>query len=216
MAHIAVILSGCGYLDGAEIHESVLALLALSQAGHTYQCFAPDVQQAKVVDHLTGKEKVGEKRNVLREAARIARGKIKALSDLEAKAFDAVMIPGGFGVALNLSDFAAHQDKCRVDPDLKRVVLEFFHARKPIGATCITPAILAKIFEGVKSVTLTLGSDPTWAEYLTKLGMKAELGNVRDLISDEKHRIYTTPCYMEPEDLAGLYDGIQKVVSKLG
>ena len=122
MAHVAVVLSGCGFMDGSEIHESVLCLLALAQAGHRTQCFAPNIKQAKVVNHLSGKEEVGVQRNVLQEAARIARGHIKPLDELRVDDFDAILLPGGFGAALNLCTFATEEEHCHVDPTLRQAL----------------------------------------------------------------------------------------------
>jgi enhancing lycopene biosynthesis protein 2 len=215
MARVAVILAGCGFHDGSEVHESVLTLLALSQAGHTYNCFAPDVVQHRVVNHLTGKE-VGETRNTLVEAARIARGEIEPLSQLVVDEFDAVMIPGGFGVALNLSSFGEDGKDCSVDAELKRVVLEMHAAKKPVGATCISPGPIAKVFEGVASVQMTLGSDPATVSQLDAMGAKGVSASVTEMVADETNKVYTTPCYMEPPDLAGCFEGIQKVVAALG
>ena len=155
MAKVAVILSGCGFMDGSEIHESVLTLLALAMKNHEVYCFSPDTEQKKVVNHLTGEE-APESRNVLVESARIARGKILPLKDLDVSQFDALMLPGGFGAALNLSDFAERQENCSVDPDLKRVILQAHKEKKPIGATCITPAAIAKIFQDVTPFVMTL------------------------------------------------------------
>ncbi|GAB5411717.1 MAG: isoprenoid biosynthesis glyoxalase ElbB [Chlamydiales bacterium] len=208
MAKVAVILSGCGFLDGAEIHESVVSLLVLEQRGHSYQCFAPDILQRKVVNHLTGDEEKGARRSVLEESARIARGKVKALGELVTGEFDAIMLPGGFGAAQNLSDFAEKQEGCSVLPDLKRILLEFHEKKKPILATCIAPAVLAKVFAGKVKIKMTLGSDPANCELLEKMGMEAESKRVDEACFDEENRIYTTPCYMEPDNLLGLYKGI--------
>jgi len=215
MAKVAVVLSGCGHRDGAEIHESVLTLLALALKKHKVQCFAPDIAQKKVINHLTGEE-MAETRNVLVEAARIARGNIKPLEELNMDDFDALMLPGGFGAALNLSDFAEKGENCSVNPDLAKAVQEAHKSKKPIGATCIAPALLAKIFQGKAPVAMTLGSDPSANEKLNKMGMKAEAAAVSEMVADEEHKVYTTPCYMEPPDLAGMFDGISKVVDRLG
>ncbi len=214
MGNIAVILSGCGFQDGSEIHEATLSLLAIAEAGHSYRCFAPDKVQRKVVDHFTGKE-VKEERNALHEAARIARGKIRPLTQLKVDHFSSLMIPGGAGAILTLSDFAINKENFEVDPDLKRIVVEFYEDKKPIGATCISPVVLAKIFQGMESLTMTLGTDKAWKETLEKWGMKGEPATISEMVSDERHKIYTTPCYMEPEDIKGLYQGIKKVVAKL-
>ena len=215
MAKVAVILTGCGFLDGSEIHESVLCLLALQQAGYTVQCFAPDILQEKVINHFTREQSHGERRNCLAESARIARGEVKPLNELNPADFDAVMIPGGFGIAANLSTFAAEQEKCTVDETLKKVVKGFVKAKKPIGATCISPAILPRVFEGEKALTLTLGSSADSASQLRAMGMNPVIAKVHEMVADEDNRIYTTPCYMEAPDLPAMWEGIQKVVAKL-
>lgn len=202
-------------MDGSEIHESTLCLLALHQAGHQVQCFAPDIPQAKVVNHLTSAE-MDESRNCLVEAARIARGEIRPLHELDASAFDAILIPGGFGVASNLSTFGIEQTECSVNEDLRHAVLGFYEQKKPIGATCITPAVLGKIFEGIQSVKLTLGSNPGTNEHLVTMGMEAEAATASQMVADEENKVFTTPCYMEPADLSGMYEGIKQVVSRLG
>lgn len=214
MAKVALILSGCGVFDGSEIHESVLCLLALDEAHADVQCFAPKMEQSVVKNHLTGEE-VKESRNVLVESARIARGKILPLSELDPDAFDAVLLPGGFGVALNLSTYGIDGEACQVNEDLKRVILEFHRAKKPIGATCITPAVLAKIFEGAAKVKLTLGTDASYGKSLEKMGMQAEITPQDGITVDEVNKVYTTPCYMEKGNLTRMLKGIKKVVEKL-
>lgn len=214
MKKVALILAGCGFQDGSEVHESVLCLLALQQAACQVQCFAPDIPQAKVVNHLTGEE-VNESRNVLVESARIARGKIKSLEQLDVDAFDAVLIPGGFGVALNLSNFATKGTGCDVNPKLHQVVLSFYEQKKPIGATCISPAVLAKIFEGKQTVTMTLGQGEGPLHQLEEMGMQPKAASSSQMVADEQNKVYTTPCYMEPPDLPGMYEGVKKVVAKL-
>lgn len=215
MAKVAIILSGCGFMDGSEIHESVLTLLALAQAKHQYRCFAPDLPQRKVVNHLTGKEEE-ETRNVLVESARIARGEVEPLKQLKVSDFDAVVIPGGFGAALNLSSFAVNQENFQIDEDLKNVLLGFREQNKQIAATCIAPVILAKAFQGKAPLVLTLGSSPESLQHLTQMGMEAIPAQVSDCVVDLTHKVYTTPCYMEPDDLAGMFAGIQKMVEHLG
>ena len=148
MAKVGVLLSGCGVFDGAEIHESVITLLALDRAGAEAVCMAPDVDQMHVVDHRTEQPVPGETRNVLTESARIARGDIKDVATVSADDLDAVVIPGGFGAAKNLCTFAVDGPNCTVNPDVQRLVVEMFDKGKPIAAVCIAPALIAKIFEG--------------------------------------------------------------------
>ena len=127
MTKVAVVLAGCGVYDGSEINEAVLTLLCLEQQGASYQCFAPDVEQMHVINHLTGEPAEGESRNVLVEAARIARGNIKGLAEAQVGEFDALVVPGGFGAAKNLSDFAVAGAAMQVQPDFLALA-RAFHA----------------------------------------------------------------------------------------
>ena len=156
---VGVVLSGCGVYDGAEIHESVLTLLALDRAGAEAVCLAPDVAQRHVVNHLTGQPAEGETRNVLVEAARIARGKVRSLAGFDAGTLDALVLPGGFGAAKNLCDFAFRGADCEVHPEVARVVRAVHAAGKPVGAVCIAPVILARLL-GAESPQLTIGPTP--------------------------------------------------------
>ena len=215
MAQVAVIFSGCGHQDGSEIHEAVLLLLELSSQGHNYQCFAPNKLQACVINHLTN-QKVEEKRNCLVEAARIARGQIRDIKELEVKDFDALIFPGGFGAAMNLCDFGLQGAACSVDLDVARIILAFFKAHKPIGATCIAPVILAKALEGVHSLTMTLGSNTKDEKMLEMMGIdKPCLSHAKMCIIDLKNRIYTTPCYMEQASIADIHQGIKKLIQSM-
>jgi enhancing lycopene biosynthesis protein 2 len=193
MKKIAVVLSGCGHMDGSEITESVSLLISLHQAGAETFCFAPDTELT-VVDHLEGKEP-GEKRNVLHEAARIARGHIKSLSTLNAKDFDAIAFPGGYGAAKNLCNWASKGSAAEVHPEVKRVILDFYNASKPIGAICIAPVLLAKVL-GDKKVTVTIGNDPETIAEIKKTGAQHEECPVDDYISDRETKVVTTPAYM--------------------
>lgn len=173
MKTIAVLLSGCGVFDGAEIHESVLTMLALSQAGAAYQCFAPDIAQAQVVNHLTGQVEPAQHRNVLVEAARIARGEIKATTALDISAYDGLIIPGGFGAAKNLCDFADNGADCQVHPLVRDFIQQFVAASKPIGFICIAPVMIPQLFgQGAKG---TIGQDAETAAAFTAMGESTAL-----------------------------------------
>lgn len=193
MKKIAVVLSGCGHLDGSEITESVSLLIALHQAGADVSCFAPDIE-IPVMNHIGGKPQT-EKRRLLVEAARIARGNIQSLDQLQVKDFDALAFPGGYGAAKNLSNWAEKGAKCDVNPDVKRVILEFHSASKPIGACCIAPVLLARVL-GDKKVTVTIGEDPETAAEIKKTGAQHEDCPVDDYITDREGKIVTTPAYM--------------------
>ncbi|ASD64861.1 isoprenoid biosynthesis glyoxalase ElbB [Bdellovibrio bacteriovorus] len=193
MKKIAVVLSGCGHRDGSEITESVSLLIGLHQAGAEVQCFAPDIQ-IPITNHING-EADGEKRSLLIEAARIARGQIKSLDKLHAKDFDAVVFPGGYGAAKNLSNWAEKGAQCEVNPDVKRVILEFHSASKPIGALCIAPVLVAKVL-GDKKVTVTIGDDAATAAEIQKTGAIHEECPVDDYITDRESKVVTTPAYM--------------------
>lgn len=209
---IAVILSGCGVYDGAEIQEATLTMYAIVKAGSEYQVFAPNVLQHHVINHITGKE-MNEKRNVLVESARIARGNVKPLNELNMKDFDAVIFPGGFGVAKNLSDFAFKGENLTINKEVEAVIKQSIEMQKPIGALCIAPVLLAKI---VKNVKLTLGdeNDPA-AQAVKKLGVKHVATKHGDVVVDEKYKIVTTPCYMLDANIAQIGEGAENAVKTI-
>jgi enhancing lycopene biosynthesis protein 2 len=207
---VAVVLAGCGYLDGAEIHEAVITLLALDRAGAVVQCAAPDKPQLHVVDHLTG-EPSGETRNVLRESARIARGKVLPLSAIQAADFDALFLPGGFGAAKNLSTVAIDGPAATVDPEVSRVLREFRAAGKPIGAVCIAPAVVvAALREG----EVTIGDDAGTARAIAAMGGGHVACGVREVHVDTARRIVTAPAYMYGNERIGnVAAGIEQAVA---
>ncbi|MEW5726958.1 MAG: isoprenoid biosynthesis glyoxalase ElbB [Pseudomonadota bacterium] len=207
----AVVLSGCGVYDGSEIHEAVLTLLAIDRAGGSYQCFAPDVAQRDVVNHLTG-QPAGESRNALVEAARIARGRIKPLSAFDAAGFDALVFPGGFGAAKTLSTFALDGPDCSVDPDVAAAVKGMAAAGKPIGALCIAPAIMAKV---LGEVELTIGNDAGTAAALEQLGARHRNAGHGEVVVDRARKVVTTPCYMLDARIGQIADGAEAAVRAL-
>ncbi|HJN23108.1 MAG TPA: isoprenoid biosynthesis glyoxalase ElbB [Rhodospirillales bacterium] len=189
---IAVVLSGCGVFDGAEIHESVLTLLALDRHGADYECYAPNMEQAHVVNHLSGGE-TAETRNVLVESARIARGDIKDLKDFDAGAVDAVIFPGGYGAAKNLCTFAIDGPGCSVNGDVERAVRGMAAAKKPIGALCISPALVARILDNAQ---VTIGQDAETATAIKKMGGRHKPAAQGEIVVDRNLGLVTTPCYM--------------------
>lgn len=207
---VAVVLSGCGVFDGAEIHEAVVTLLTLSQEGAAAQCAAPDVPQAHVIDHLAG-QPVEESRNVLAEAARIARGAVVPLARIQAEDFDALFFPGGFGAAKNLSSFAFDGPACQVQPEVERVIRDFHAAGKPIGAVCIAPALLAKVL-GEHAPALTIGNDPGTAQALESLGAVHHARPVTDCLVDPANKLVTAPAYMLDAPLCDIAAGIAAAV----
>lgn len=215
MPRIGVLLSGCGFMDGAEVHESVLTLLALDQRGATAVCCAPDIEQARVIDHLT-KKPAGERRNVLHESARIARGQIVDVRKVKPADLDALILPGGFGAAVNLCGFAEEGAACSVNADVERLVAEMLKARKPIGAICIAPALLARIAgeHGVKAV-LTIGNDAATAKAITAMGCVHEDCAVTEFSVDAANKIVSTPAYMLGKGPAEVFEGIRKLVDRV-
>jgi len=211
MKKFAVIISGCGVFDGAEIHEAVLTLLAIDRQGASYQVFAPDIEQYHVVNHFTG-QVMQEKRNVLVEAARIARGEIMPLKDLDAAAFDAVIMPGGFGAAKNLCTWAWEGDACKVDPDVEKAVRTMLAQKKPVGALCIAPVILAKIITGT---TLTTGQDKPSRAFIEKMGSVYTPASHGEVVIDEANRIFTTPCYMLDATISQIAEGADNIVREM-
>lgn len=208
---IAVILSGCGYLDGSEIHEATLTLWAIHGHGADFQCYAPNMEQAHVVNHLTGEEMAGS-RNVLIEAARIARGKILDLSEFDADRFDAIVLPGGFGAAKNLSSYAFNGADCTINNDVQKAVTAMAEQKKPIGALCIAPAILARVFPGIN---VTIGQDKGTAEDIEKMGAHHTATNHGEIVVDKDHKIVTTPCYMLDARVDQIGEGADKLIGAL-
>ncbi|SCC43917.1 isoprenoid biosynthesis glyoxalase ElbB [Kosakonia oryziphila] len=212
MKKVGVILSGAGVYDGAEIHEAVITLLAIARSGAEAVCFAPNKWQSDVVNHLTG-DVMTESRNMLVEAARIARGNIRPLAQLSVNDLDALIVPGGFGAAKNLSNFASHGSACVVDNTLKQCVLEMHRVGKPLGFMCIAPALLPKIFDF--PLRLTIGTDVDIAEVLEEMGAEHVLCPVDDIVVDEENKVVTTPAYMLAENIAQAAAGIEKLVARV-
>lgn len=207
----AVLLAGCGVYDGAEIHEAVLTLLAIIKQGGVYQCFAPDILQHHVVNHFDGSE-MHEKRNVIVEAARIARGDIKRLSEFNVSDFDALIIPGGFGAAKNLSTIAFEGVDAKVTPELERAILDMVEAKKPIGALCIAPAILAKVLTGVN---VTIGDDKETIQVIEAMGSHHKKTTHGEVIIDKKFNVFSTPCYMLDASLLDIEQGANNIIKSI-
>lgn len=211
MRKFAVILAGCGVYDGSEIHEAIMTLYAIMNNQGEYEIFAPDMPQHHVINHITGEE-MNESRNVLVESARIARGKIKALSEFRAEDYDAIIFPGGFGAAKNLSDFAFGGANCLVHPEVEKTVTEMVKHGKPIGALCISPALMAKI---LKKPVLTIGQDEGTAKTLESMGAKHKKTGHGEVVVDPKYKLVTTPCYMLDANILDIAEGADAVVKAI-
>ncbi|HER10138.1 MAG TPA: isoprenoid biosynthesis glyoxalase ElbB [Bacteroides sp.] len=211
MKKFAVILSGCGVFDGSEIHEATLSLLALAKHGCQYEIFAPDIKQHHVINHLTGKE-MKEARNVLVESARIARGKISDLKKFNADAFDGLILPGGFGAAKNLSTWAFDGPEASVLPQVEDAIRDMVSRNKPVGALCIAPVLLARIFGQVK---VTIGNDPGTIRALDSLGASHVKAAHTEVVVDTKYNLVTTPAYMLDATIDQIAEGAEKVVKAM-
>ncbi|MBN1958948.1 MAG: isoprenoid biosynthesis glyoxalase ElbB [Desulfuromonadales bacterium] len=215
MAKIGVILSGCGVYDGSEIHEAVITLLALDRAGAEVVIMAPDMEQA-VVNHLTGEPVEGAVRNVLEESARIARGKISDIAKIQAGDLDALFIPGGFGAAKNLCDFAFKGPDCSVHPEVARLIRDIVAAHKPLAAVCIAPALVAKVLgEDKPGHELTIGTDEGTAGALASMGATHITCPVNEFVIDKQNKIITSPAYMLAGSISEAAEGIEKSVQAL-
>ncbi|MFC3394117.1 isoprenoid biosynthesis glyoxalase ElbB [Brenneria rubrifaciens] len=212
MKRVGIVLSGCGVFDGSEIHEAVLTLLALDRAGAEAVCFAPDKPQLHVVNHLTG-EVTNENRNVLAESARIVRGKIQPLSTADAHQLDALIVPGGFGAAKNLSDFATQGSACQVDEFLKLLTQEMYKQNKPMGFICIAPALLPALLG--EPIRVTIGNNIDTAEAIEEMGGIHVVCPVDDIVVDAGHKIVTTPAYMLANSISEAAKGIDKLVLRV-
>jgi enhancing lycopene biosynthesis protein 2 len=208
---IGIILSGCGYLDGSEIHEAVLTMLAVDKAGAEMIIMAPDIPQKHVVNHLNGNESAGESRNTLLESARIARGTIKPIKDVSAGTLDALLLPGGYGAAKNLCDFAFKGTGMSVLPEVEKIVREIHSQGKPIGFICIAPVIAAKTL-GDGKIKLTIGDDPGTAKAINEMGGVHVNCSTEDCLIDREHKVVSTPAYMLGPNIAKVFAGIEKLV----
>ncbi|MBI1291145.1 isoprenoid biosynthesis glyoxalase ElbB [bacterium] len=211
MKKIAVVLSGCGVFDGSEIHESVLLLLNLKRAGFAVEFLAPDIEQAHVVDHLAGEPAEGQKRRVLVEAARIARGKVRDLATARAIEFDGIAFPGGFGAAKNLCTFAVDGARMTVNSEVERFVREGVESRKPMLFLCISPVIAAKVIGD--GVAVTLGADSPLVGAVASWGARHVATPVRECLVDQAHRLVTVPAYMYDAEITDVAAGIAQGVA---
>jgi len=211
---VAVILSGCGVYDGSEIHETMAALLALDNHGFVTICFAPDIDQMHVVDHLKGTPMHGETRNVLVESARIARGHVEALQASRMDEVDALVIPGGFGAAKNLSNYATKGSDMEVNDEVRKSINAIHDAGKPIVSLCISPVILAKIFKEHEPL-LTVGGYGDDAKNLEAMGARHKVTAHEEYVVDEDLRIITTPCYMMDASVGQIFRGVDKAIAEL-
>lgn len=216
MPRIGIVLSGCGVYDGAEIHEAVLSMYYLKKYGNELLIMAPNVDQAHVVNHLTGAEAQGQKRNVLEESARIARGNIVDTATVSAKDFDALVFPGGFGAAKNLVSFAFDGADCSILPDIKRLIKETVDAKKPLAAVCIAPVVVARALEdsGIKA-KLTIGNDEATAAAINAMGAEHIESPVKEVLIDTHHNIITNPAYMLAADIAEVGEAVKKTMQAL-
>ena len=212
---IGVVLAGCGYLDGAEIHEATLTLLALDRLGADVVVMAPNKEQAHVVDHQKSEPVEGANaRNVFDESARISRGNLHELGSVKAEDLDALILPGGFGAAKNLCDFAFKGTDMTVDETLSGLIQSMHGAGKPLGFICIAPAIAAKVL-GEAKPKLTIGNDPDTAAALNSFGAEHVDCPVDEIVVDDRLKVVSTPAYMLGPSIAPVAKGIDKLVEKV-
>lgn len=220
---IGVLLSGNGVYDGSEIHEAVLTLLAIDEAGAEWVCLAPDYDQHHVINHTTGEE-MPETRNILVEAARIARGNIKDIAGFDINEIDGLAIPGGFGAAKNFSKWAFQGAAGEINETVKNFLLQVMKAKKPIASLCVSPVVIAKALEGSgKHPKLTLGTDKDPSPYdilashegLETLGADTEIKNIKEILVDEENKIITAPCYMMEASVKQVRNNIKQAIDKL-
>jgi len=212
---IGVLLSGCGVFDGTEVHESVLTLYFLDREGADITCLAPNVPQLHVIDHQTSQD-TGEKRNVFVESARISRGNMVDLASVSADDLDGLIIPGGFGAAKNLIDYALKGRDCSIKPDVKRIINDMVDAGKPVGAICIAPMVVAvALRETDCHPVLTIGTDSATASDIEYFGAKHQEARVDEIAVDDTNKIVTTPAYMLGPTISDVAKGIEKVVKQV-
>jgi enhancing lycopene biosynthesis protein 2 len=211
---VAVVLSGCGVFDGSEIHEAVACLIALDRRGAHIICTAPSIPQSTVMNHATKEPAKDQSRNVLEESARIARGKIRDVATLHASELDALVFPGGFGAAKNLSDFASKGPACTLNQDVHRLVSDMHAAKKPIGLACIAPVLAAKILSK-HAPRLTIGADKPTADAINSMGAQHVPTDPTGVVVDEQNRLVTTPCYMNDVGPWTVFQGVEKMIEQV-
>lgn len=211
MKKFAVLLSGCGHMDGSEIHEATMTLWAINKNGCDYHCFAPDINQHHVVNHITGEEMVGE-RNILVEAGRIARGRVSDINDYNAENYDGLIIPGGFGAAKNLSNYAFVGTDCEILESVATAITKTHSANKPIGALCIAPVLLAKL---IPHCLVTVGADEGTIANVSDFGAKHEITDHGEVVVDLENKLVTTPCYMLDARVDQIGDGTDMLVKEI-
>ncbi|MBE0675205.1 MAG: isoprenoid biosynthesis glyoxalase ElbB [Bacteroidales bacterium] len=209
--NFAIVLSGCGVYDGAEIHEATMTMLALDRNGCDFTVFAPNIKQHHVINHLTG-EVMDESRNVLVESARIARGRISPLSEYQAGRFDGIIFPGGFGVAKNLCSYAFDGTEMRIDKVVEQAIRQTHSLGKPIGALCISPVLIAAVIEGAE---VTMGSDTKYNDEISALNGKNKTAANREIITDHKNKIVSTPCYMNDAKISDIAEETDKLIKAI-
>ena len=209
---VAVILSGCGFLDGAEIHEAVMTLYALQKLGVETICYAPDIEQSDVINHLTRQPVPNEVRNVLIESARIARGNITDLAKFDPTSVDAMVLPGGFGAAKNLSNFASEGADCSINPDVEAAIKGMILLNKPVAALCISPAVVTRLYD---NPTITIGHDADTALTLETMGANHETTGHGEVVVDRKNKLVTTPCYMLDATVPDIARGAENAMEVL-
>ena len=221
--NIGVLLSGCGVYDGAEIQESILTLLAIEEIGASYQCISVNKKQHHVVNHLTGEE-MSESRNMLVEAARIARGNVKEITEISPADIDALVIPGGFGSAKNFTTWAFNGPDSEILPEVKLLLVNLINAGIPIVALCVSPIVLAKALEGSGiNLNMTLGTSDEPSPYditafsqgIEKTGVHSEMKSIREILIDEENRVITAPCYMMEVSISEVNANIRQAMTAL-
>ena len=216
MKKIGVVLSGCGHQDGSEIHEAIFTLQALDKSDVDVIIMAPDMDQFHVINHLNGEEEISESRNILVESARIARGEVVDVATISGQQLDALIFPGGTGMAKNIFDYSMAGINCTVIPDVQRLVVEVLEANKPLGAICIAPVMVAKILEYLgRTGTVTRGFNDNINNDIKAMGINTIEVGAEDIVVDEENKIVTTPAYVEAKSMSEAFIGIEKLVNKV-
>jgi len=216
MNKVGVVLSGCGHQDGTEIHEAVFTLHALEKAGSEAIIMAPDMDQFHVINHLNGNEDLSESRNILVESARIARGKVVDVASVSGHQLDALIFPGGTGMAKNIFDYSMAGINCTIISDVQRLVVEILEADKPLGAICIAPVMVAKVLEYLgRTGTVTGGFNVEINNDIKAMGINTIEVGAEEIVIDKENKIVTTPAYVEAKSMNESFMGIEKLVNKI-
>ena len=213
MKKTAIILSGCGQVDGSETHETILTILALEQHNLDWEGLAPSGLQTEVYDHYTNTKENISPSSMITEAARLVRGNITIINAVNASDYAAVIIPGGAGVIKNLSNYSTAGINFTIHPELLAFMATIVRLQIPAGFICIAPILIPKLYGNKPK--LTIGSNVELAAKIVQIGGEHCDCLANDIVIDHAQKIVSTPANMVAKNIVEVYHGIYKLVTQI-